>query len=116
MVVSGIADSGLHAGELAAESTMFFVCAAVLGAQAIGVGLILNRRNDRAGYWINLVTLGAVDAAFIPILIVPGHIDLISGISGPALWLVAAAASTVARRRADAAEVRCGDVRSSRSR
>jgi hypothetical protein len=82
---------------------MFFVCAAVLGAQAIGVGLTLNRRNDRAGYWINLVTLGAVDAAFVPILLVPGHIDLLGGLSGPALWLVAAVASTIARRQANAA-------------
>ncbi|MBP2371960.1 hypothetical protein [Pseudonocardia parietis] len=98
MVVSALTDSSrATAGELGAESTMFFVCAAVLGAQAIGVGVTLNRRNDRAGYWINLLTLGVVDAAFVPILVVPGHVDLIGGLSGPALWLVAAIATTTAR-------------------
>lgn len=100
MLITGFTDSSdARAGEVGAESSMFFVCAAVLGSQAIGVGAILNWRNSRAGYWINLVPLGVVDAAFIAIMVIPGHIDLVGGLSGPALWLIAAIASTVARRR-----------------
>lgn len=94
MVISGFAGgSGVGAGELGAESTMFFVCAAVLGAQAIAVAVRLNRRNSRAGYWINLLTLGVVDLAFVPSMVVPGHIDLAGGLTGPARVRVGRAAS-----------------------
>lgn len=87
------------AGELQAESTMFFVCAAVLGAMAIVIALTLNRRNDPVGFWLNLGMVGAVDAAFVVILVVPGHVDLLGGLSGPVLYLAAAATSALALRR-----------------
>ena len=100
MVISGFANSSEgRAGELLAESTMFFVCAAVFGTQAIGVGVALNWHNSRAGYWINLVPLGVVDVAFVLIMVIPRHIDLVGGLTGPAVWLVAAIGSTMARWR-----------------
>ncbi|MGN9810681.1 hypothetical protein ACTMSW_15115 [Micromonospora sp. BQ11] len=83
--------------ELAAESRMFFVCAVVFGAQAIAVALAMNRVNSRFGHWLNLLTLGAVDLAFVVVLVVPGHVDLVGGLSGPVIWLLAATASAVAR-------------------
>jgi hypothetical protein len=79
---------------------MFFVCASVLGAQAIAIALVLNRVNSPLGYWLNLLVLGAVDAAFLVVVVLPGHVDLIGGLSGPAIWLLAAIASTIALRRA----------------
>lgn len=98
MVVAGTTD-GVPAGELEAESLMFFVCATVFGAQAIAVGWFLNRCNDRFGYWLNLLVLGVIDAAFVVLIVIPGHVDTVGGLSGPLVWAIAAGASTVAIRR-----------------
>ncbi|MBB3662579.1 MULTISPECIES: hypothetical protein [Prauserella salsuginis group] len=99
--VSMLAGAGLlaPAAEAAAESAMFFACAVVLGCQAIAVAITMNRTNSRRGYWLNLLVLGAVDAIFIPVMVVPGHVDPLGGLSGPLVWLAAAAASTVALLR-----------------
>ncbi len=88
--------------ERAAESAMFFVCAVVFGAQAVAVGLLLNSRNADAGYWINLLSLGAVDAAFLVVMVLPGHVDLAGGLAGPVIWSMAAVASTWGRHQARA--------------
>ncbi|MEU4577537.1 hypothetical protein ACBI99_40040 [Nonomuraea sp. ATR24] len=96
MILSG----GSPADEAAAESLMFFACAAVFGLQAIGVALTMNRLNSRRGHWLNLLVLGAVDAAFLAVMVRPGHVDAVGGLSGPVIWLLAAACSTVAQRRA----------------
>lgn len=87
------------AGELEAESLMFFVCAAVFGVQAMAVGWFCNRVNDRFGFWLNLVVLGLIDAAFVVVMVVPGHVATAAGLSGPLIWIVAAVTSTVAIRR-----------------
>ncbi|MFC4336100.1 hypothetical protein [Salininema proteolyticum] len=102
-----MAASGLDPrGELEAESLMFFLCAIVFGAQAIAVGLVLNRRNDLFGYWLNLVVLGAIDIAFLLVLVRPGHVDLAGGLSGPVVWAAAAVLSTIALRNGRRREVR----------
>lgn len=98
MVIGDLAD-GAPDTELAAESLMFFICATVLGAQAIFVALTMNRVNSRIGYWLNVAVLGVVDVAFLVLLVVPGHVDLIGGTSGPAIWLMATVCATVALRR-----------------
>lgn len=97
-MVFGALGGGLPSGELESESLMFFVCASVFGAQAMVVGLVLNRVNDRFGYWLNLIALGVVDAAFLAFMVVPGHVDPVGGLSGPLVWAAAAIASTVAQR------------------
>ncbi|MEV5826992.1 hypothetical protein AB0L25_15560 [Spirillospora sp. NPDC052242] len=101
MVLGGISAEA-SAGEAQAESLMFFLCAALLGGQAIAVALTMNRLNSRRGHWLNLLTLGIVDAAFLMVMVLPGHVDVIGGVSGPAIWVLAAIASTVALRRAPA--------------
>ncbi|ACQ78677.1 hypothetical protein Bcav_0413 [Beutenbergia cavernae DSM 12333] len=98
MAVPKIGQGAAAAGELEAESLMFFVCASVFGAQAIAIGWFCNRVNDRFGYWLNLVVLGLIDAAFVAVMVVPGHVDIAAGLSGPLIWVVAAATSTVAIR------------------
>lgn len=97
MAVPMIAEGA--AGELEAESLMFFLCAIVFGGQAIAVGWCLNRVGDRFGYWLNLVVLGLIDTAFVAVMVLPGHVDPVGGWSGPLAWAVAAVASTVALRR-----------------
>ncbi|WP_433271396.1 hypothetical protein ACQPZF_12280 [Actinosynnema sp. CS-041913] len=97
--VIGDLAGGAPEGELAAESLMFFVCATVLGAQAVLVALAMNRVNSRPGFWLNAVVLGVVDAAFLAVLVVPGHVDLIGGTSGPVIWLLATVCAAVALRR-----------------
>lgn len=101
MVLGGVAAEA-PAGEAQAESLMFFLCAALLGAQAIAVALTMNRVNSRRGHWLNLLTLGVVDAAFLMVMVLPGHVDAAGGLSGPAIWALAAIASTVALRRGPA--------------
>jgi hypothetical protein len=59
----------------------------------------LARFNSRLGYWLNLVVLGVVDAAFVVVLVIPGHVDLVGGLSGPLIWLLAAIVSTVVLNR-----------------
>lgn len=98
MILAGLS-SGPPADEQAAESLMFFVCAVVFGAQAIAVALTMNRLNSRGGHWLNLVVLGVVDAAFLALMVRPGHVDVVGGLSGPVIWLLAAIASTLAQRR-----------------
>ncbi|MEV0680158.1 hypothetical protein AB0I60_26910 [Actinosynnema sp. NPDC050436] len=96
MVISTLAE-GPPTTELTAESLMFFLCAALLGAQAVFVALTMTRTNNRLGYWLNTAVLGVVDVAFLLVLVLPGHVDLVGGISGPVLWLVATACATAAR-------------------
>ncbi|TQM01680.1 hypothetical protein [Pseudonocardia kunmingensis] len=91
--------TGLPASEPGAESVMFFVCAMVFGGQAVAVAVTMNRHNDRLGYWLNLIVLGVVDIAFLVVMVLPGHVDLVGGLSGPLIWCLAAAVSTVALRR-----------------
>lgn len=96
-MVFGAVGDGSPSGELESESLMFFVCASVFGAQAIAVGLVLNRVNDRFGHWLNLVALGVIDAAFVAVMVAPGHVDPVGGLSGPLVWVVPAVASSAAR-------------------
>ncbi|RKT54801.1 hypothetical protein [Saccharothrix australiensis] len=97
--VVGDLAGGFPEGELAAESLMFFVCAAVFGAQAVFVALALNRVNSRVGFWLNGVVLGVVDVAFLVVLVLPGHVDPIGGASGPVVWLLGTGCAVVALRR-----------------
>ena len=98
-MLAGGLRGGTSAGELAAESTMFFVCATVFGGQAMGVALAMNRLNSRRGFWLNLVPLGLVDVAFLIVIVAPGHVDLVGGLSGPLIWALAAASSVMAQRK-----------------
>lgn len=99
MAISGYTESGLGE-ELHAESTTYFACVVVVGAMAIAIAVTLNRVNDRVGFWLNLGLVGAIDAVFVFGLVLPGHIDLVGGLSGPVVYLAAAVCSALARRGA----------------
>jgi hypothetical protein len=38
---------------------------ALFAVQAMGVAVLLNWRNDRIGYWLNIIVVGAVDLGYI---------------------------------------------------
>src|SRR5437764_1326898 len=59
---------------------------AVFGFFATIVGAVLNWRNSRIGYWLNLGVVSSVDLGFIFAILIPGYIRLVDGLWGPALW------------------------------
>lgn len=65
------------------------------GIFALIVGVVLNWRNSRTGYWLNLFVVGAADLGLIVALLVPGYMALSDGLLGPTLWLLAAVFSTI---------------------
>ena len=60
----------------------------IAGFFALAVGIWLNWRNSRIGYWLNLYLVGAFDVAFIFTRVLPGHTDA-SGWLGPILAVLA---------------------------
>jgi len=68
-----------------------------LAAGAIAV--FYNWKNDRQGYWANLILVSATDIGFILFILVPGHLALWPGILGPVFWLLALITSTIALKQ-----------------
>lgn len=67
----------------------------------ITVAIIYNWKNDKMGYWLNLVVLSAGDIGFIITILMPGYLPLFPGAIGPIVWLLALTFSTVAISRAN---------------
>lgn len=65
------------------------------GLVALFVAAFLNWRNSVAGYWINLVLVGADDLGLLWFLILPGHLSPAEAGLGPALFSLAAVFSTL---------------------
>ncbi len=65
---------------------------ASISVLCIFVAAVWNWRNGRIGYWLNLLTVSVTDIGFLVLIYAPGYsTDLL----GPALWLLAAALTTV---------------------
>ena len=62
------------------------------------VGLWRNWRNDRLGYWLNLVVAGWADSIWVAVVVLPGYVDPIRGFVPPAIFLAGAILTTLARR------------------
>ena len=60
------------------------------------VAIIYNWKNDKVGYWLNLVVLSAGDIGFIITILLPGYLPLFPGAIGPIVWLLALTFSTIA--------------------
>lgn len=75
-----------HVANLLAEHYAELIAFGVL---AIWVAVVLNWKNRSLGFWINLVVMGVVDAAFLLGEVVPGYAPLAS-ISGPLLYVLGA--------------------------
>ena len=61
---------------------------------AIVVAVSLNWRNERVGYWLNLLLVSGTDIAFIAFVLIPGDEPVPNGLVGPALWVIATVLST----------------------
>ena len=87
-----MAQDGLVEGRLMQNSWNL----AAISLLAIYVAWKLNWRNDRFGYWINLIAVSVADIGFILFVLLPGHIAMWPGAVGPLLWLLAVLFSTLA--------------------
>lgn len=68
----------------------------LVGAIAvIVVGIAMNWRNSKVGFWINLTLVSLLDIAFVLFVIVPGYAPLWPGLQGPIAWVIAVFFSTV---------------------
>ena len=71
----------------------------VLGLIVLGVALMLNRKNSRTGYIVNLLAAGLADIGLILFLILPGYLSFADGAPGIVLFALAAVFSTIAIQR-----------------
>ena len=84
-------DPGMVQGRIFQDAwnLLFF---AVFG---IVVGIFLNWKNSRLGYWLNLTVVSAGDIGYIVFILVPGYIPVMPGALGPILWVLAVLFSTI---------------------
>jgi hypothetical protein len=66
------------------------------GATAIGVALILNIRNSKWGYWVNLWVTSLADTGLIFFVLIPGYWSWWPGLAGPILWVLGFVFTTLA--------------------
>ena len=92
--VLGAAAQGMTQGRLF-QLAGYMLCIAVF---AIGVGAFGNWRNRRDAYWLNLLVIGWADAIWILTVVLPGYVPLLRGLLPPAIYLLGALLTTVARR------------------
>ena len=64
----------------------------------IAIAVIYNWKNNRLGYWLNLLIVSIADIGFIIFVLLPGYVDLFPGILGPVFWILAAIFSTLGIR------------------
>ena len=84
-------ESGMVQGRIFQDAwnLLFF---AIFG---IVVGILLNWKNSRLGYWLNLVVISAGDIGFILFVLLPGYVPFMPGALGPILWILAVLFSTI---------------------
>ena len=84
-------ESGMVQGRIFQDAwnLLFF---AIFG---IGVGIFLNWKNSRLGYWLNLTVVSAGDIGYIVFVLIPGYVPLMPGALGPILWVLAVLFSSV---------------------
>ena len=61
----------------------------------IVVGVFLNWKNSRLGYWLNLTVVSAGDIGYIVFVLIPGYVPFMPGVLGPILWVLAVLFSTI---------------------
>ncbi len=88
-------DAGIVQGRIfqGAWSLLFFAVFAIV------VGILYNWKNDRLGYWLNLIVVSIVDIGYIIFILLPGYVPIMPGIIGPALWVLAVVFSTIGIRK-----------------
>jgi len=67
----------------------------LFAVQAMAVAVLLNWRNDRIGYWLNIIVVGAVDLGYVVLVIVPGYVPAsLIAFAGPVIYVIGAMFST----------------------
>jgi hypothetical protein len=92
--VLGTMQSGLAQGRIYQLAAYMLTIALFV----IAMGLALNWRNDRRGYWLNLCVAGWADAIWVAVVVVPGYVGLVRGLVPPAIFVVAAVLTTISYR------------------
>jgi hypothetical protein len=88
---AGIAQGRLY--QLAAYMltiSLFVIC----------VGVLLNWRNSRAGFYLNLCVAGWADTVWVLVVVLPGYVNLARGFIPPAIFAMGAIATMIGRRAA----------------
>ena len=62
---------------------------AFFATTGVVVGIVLNWRNDRLGFWLNAIAVSTADIPFILFVLLPGYMPFWPGVLGPALWIPA---------------------------
>lgn len=68
-----------------------------LATIGIVVGVWLNWRNDRVGFWMNAVAVSLGDIPFVSFVLLPGYMPFWPGVLGPALWVAGLSFTTLGR-------------------
>jgi hypothetical protein len=77
--------ASMERGRLQQEA--FYIAA--FATTGIIVAALLNWRNNRFGFWLNAIAVGAGDIPFILFVLLPGYVPFWPGVLGPALWIAA---------------------------
>ena len=63
------------------------------------IAILLNWRNSRLGFWLNLGIASVTDIGFIIHVLMPGYLPIFPGIIGPVLWVFAVIFTAIAIRK-----------------
>ncbi len=63
------------------------------------IAILLNWRNSRPGFWLNLTIASVTDIGFIIHILMPGYFPMNPGIAGPVLWIFAVIFTAIAIRK-----------------
>lgn len=90
----GLKESGL------VQARLFQLASYMLSVAlfSIAVALWRNWRNDRFGYWANLLVVGWADLVWVCVVVLPGYVPWTRGLAPPAIYIAAAVLATLARR------------------
>jgi hypothetical protein len=90
----GAAQSGIAQGRLF-QLAGYMLCIALF---AIAISAFGNWRNETRSYWLNLIVIGWADLVWVLIVVLPGYVPLLRGLSPPAIYALGAFLTTTARR------------------
>ncbi|MDX8387514.1 MAG: hypothetical protein R8M46_03130 [Ghiorsea sp.] len=60
------------------------------------IAILLNWRNSRLGFWLNLGIASVTDMGFIIHVLVPEYVPFIPTVAGPVLWVLAVLFTAIA--------------------
>ncbi len=89
----GVSEHGIAQGRTF-QLAGYMLCIALF---AIAVAVWGNWRNDRRAYWLNLIVIGWADAVWVAVVVLPGYVPLLRGLTPPFVYLAGALLTSWAR-------------------